>query len=138
MPLYNPSIGPAVAITPIWTSSGTPPSLGNGALVGSVTRLGPGLLLASIKLTFGSTTSAGTGYWTFSLPAPYNGAAAYFSSGNVHFADVGVADYSGTAEMIGGQSVIYAKYGAAAITNGTPFVWGNADFVEFSILLLGP
>jgi hypothetical protein len=53
--------------TPTWTSSGTNPTLGNGALVGAYTTIGD-LVIARFRLTLGGTTNEGTGNWRFSYP----------------------------------------------------------------------
>ena len=52
---------------PVWASSGTAPSIGNGTLIGAYTQIGK---TTHCTLTFaaGSTTSFGTGTYTFSLP----------------------------------------------------------------------
>ena len=60
--------------TPSWTASTTNPSLGNGALTGRYKRLGTAgkQIHGSVRLTIGSTTTAGVGMYAFSLPvAPH-------------------------------------------------------------------
>ncbi len=52
---------------PTWTSSGTAPSLGNGSLRGLWSRNGR-TITVSVELSFGDTTSAGTGSWFFGAP----------------------------------------------------------------------
>lgn len=71
------AIGPWVDYTPIWTSSGTQPSIGNGALVGKWRRVGDSMEV-TIVAVFGTTTTFGTGTYNFSLPSGYtfNGTAA--------------------------------------------------------------
>ena len=62
------AITPWTTFTPIWTSSGTQPSLGNGTLTGRYVNLGA-TIIGEIRLLFGSTTTRGTGAYRFSLPA---------------------------------------------------------------------
>jgi hypothetical protein len=50
-----------------WTAATTNPSVGNGSLLGRYLQIGKTIDF-SIVLTFGSTTNAGSGAWTFSLP----------------------------------------------------------------------
>lgn len=52
---------------PTWTSSGTQPAIGNGSLTGSYLQAGK-LAKVRIVLLAGSTTTFGTGLYTFSLP----------------------------------------------------------------------
>jgi hypothetical protein len=53
--------------TPSWSSSGTQPSLGNGAITGRYFRIGKAVFVY-IKLDMGSTTTYGTGSYYFSVP----------------------------------------------------------------------
>lgn len=53
--------------TPTWTSSGTAPSLGNATMIGRYMKWGR-TVLAHINLTMGSTTTYGSGDYSFSLP----------------------------------------------------------------------
>lgn len=53
--------------TPTWTSDGTAPSIGNGSIEGRYVQIG-NLVICSIYLLAGSTTSFGTGNYSLSLP----------------------------------------------------------------------
>lgn len=53
--------------TPVWTSSGTAPTLGNGTLTGRYSKIGR-QVTAQIIWTSQSTTLYGTGTYTWSLP----------------------------------------------------------------------
>jgi hypothetical protein len=59
---------PSTAITPLWVSSGTSPSVGNGTLTGEYYQLGK-MVWINIVLTLGSTSTIGTGNYTFSVPS---------------------------------------------------------------------
>lgn len=54
--------------TPAWTSTGTQPAVGNGSIEGAYFRSGR-LITVRIRLTIGSTSTAGTG--TYFLSAPF-------------------------------------------------------------------
>jgi hypothetical protein len=58
---------PWTTYTPIWTSTGTQPVLGNGQLTGRYVSLGA-TVIGELRLNFGSTTTRGTGVYRFSLP----------------------------------------------------------------------
>lgn len=58
---------PWTAYTPTWTASSVNPTLGNGTLVGSYVKAGR-LVIGDIRLTIGSTTTVGTGSYSFGLP----------------------------------------------------------------------
>jgi len=52
---------------PLWTSNGTAPVLGNGTMIGYYAKVGR-LVTAKIELNSGSTTTFGTGYYSWTLP----------------------------------------------------------------------
>jgi hypothetical protein len=52
-----------------WNGTGGGGSLGNGTLVGLYRRVGTGVIFR-IQLTWGSTTSAPSSVWYFTLPVP--------------------------------------------------------------------
>jgi hypothetical protein len=57
--------------TPVWTTSGTAPTLGNGTILGRFQLMGK-LAFVWFQLSWGSTTAAGTGTWTFTLPSAFS------------------------------------------------------------------
>lgn len=59
--------GDYVAYTPAWTAASSNPSLGNGSIVGLYQELGETIAFR-IVLAMGSTTTYGTGAWSFGLP----------------------------------------------------------------------
>src|SRR5262245_26789338 len=63
----NAIVTPA-SFTPTWGNTGTANSLGKGSISGSYITAGK-LVIFRILLTWGSTTSSGSGNWTFTLPA---------------------------------------------------------------------
>ncbi len=62
------AIGPWTAYTPVWTASGTAPSLGNGTLTGFYRRVGDSAEI-QIQMLSGTTTTFGTGTYYFSIPS---------------------------------------------------------------------
>ncbi|WP_030333835.1 hypothetical protein [Streptomyces sp. NRRL B-1381] len=65
---FNSMFDAWTAYTPAWTSSGTAPSLGNGNVSGRYMKFGRTVHVV-ITLTWGSTTTPGSGNLSFSLPA---------------------------------------------------------------------
>lgn len=55
------------AYTPAWSATGTAPSLGDGTLTGRYTQIGK-TIHAMLTLAMGSTTTYGTGVYTFTVP----------------------------------------------------------------------
>lgn len=58
-----------VSYTPTWTAATTNPVLGNGTLIGRYQKLGR-TVTVHINLTAGSTTTFGSGNYSFALPFP--------------------------------------------------------------------
>jgi hypothetical protein len=89
-------ITPWTLYTPVWYTSGTAATIGNGTLTGRYQNLGA-TVVGEIRLQFGSTTNRGTGTYRFSLPT--NGVAEnYQPMGQVVVRDEGPGNvFFGTA-----------------------------------------
>ncbi|MDG9717394.1 hypothetical protein [Streptomyces sp. DH24] len=72
---FNSMFAAWTAYTPAWTASSSNPSLGNATLTGRYMKIGR-TVLCHINLTTGSTTTYGTGNYSFSLPAQAANAGA--------------------------------------------------------------
>jgi hypothetical protein len=59
--------GAWTSFTPVWTATGTAPALGNGSLSGKYARVNK-LIVGTIVLIAGSTTTFGTGTFRFTFP----------------------------------------------------------------------
>jgi hypothetical protein len=121
--------GKKTAYTPTWGSTGTAPSLGNGTLTGIYSRVGD-LVYFRTFLEFGSTTTAGTGVYTFTLPfassSADNGIAG---SGSV--LDSGISWYVGfTPDMVTNgftDKFVMLSTANVPIQNSSPIIFGTAD-----------
>ncbi len=120
------------AFTPSWTSSPSNPSLGNGTLTSFYERSGRKITI-KIDLIMGSTTTYGSGVWSFSLPVPniatgdYVGTALLVCAGTT---SIGVAFVSGSTVTI------YTSAGSL-VTPTTPGTWatGNRLLITVTYLL---
>lgn len=122
------AIGAApTSYTPTWTASSVNPAIGNGTLSGHYVLLGKRLWV-HIGITWGTTTTNGTGNYSFGLPSVTS--AAYRQCGLTAIGlDAGVTNYIGVASVAASSSVVSFildrsanPWGAAA-----PFAWGTAD-----------
>lgn len=91
---------PWTAFTPTWTASGGGASVGNGSLIGRWRYTGRGTIAVRYALTFGSTTSGGSGEWLFTLPS---GIAAHSAGEQVMPCRVSL---SGPGWAFGGVAVV--------------------------------
>lgn len=95
----------SIAYTPTWTAATTNPVLGNGVLTGKYMRVNK-LVMASIFLQIGSTTTMGSGVYYFSFPVsastptnygPINGNGLFYDAnvtGGYNLQPAGVANAS--------------------------------------------
>lgn len=111
--------------TTTWGSSGTTPGLGNGSLLASHAFLGSTVHFY-ISLTMGSTTTYGTGYWTFTLP--YAAVSGPVQLVPAQMQETGVGQHVGIARIASGASAvpIYTT-GGLAIGATVPFTFGDTD-----------
>lgn len=120
--------GSFTAYTPTWGATGTAPALGNGTITGRHLQIGKHVYV-HIELTAGSTTTFGTGTWTFTLPFTASaflatGTAAAFdtSAGQLFF---GFSRWNSTTTI----NVFSPAAPGVAWTVTTPFAWASTDTV---------
>lgn len=123
------------SITPVWGAASTAPALGNGTLTGRVTRIG-NRVRANITLTIGSTSTMGSGAWTFALPAPHAGNAVATVSGSVV-----ARDTAGSLWRVGSCRILAGSNLIRVVSNGiagewaaaVPHTWADGDTLTLSI-----
>lgn len=124
------------AYTPAWTSTGTAPAIGNGAITGKFMQFGKVGFFTGDLLS-GTTTTYGTGIYRFSLPVGWSMAG----SGSAVPVDLGgalIIDASTSTNFIGQLRAVTATTFAiathAAITNisGTvPMTFATGDIIQW-------
>jgi hypothetical protein len=126
---YTPTIGAA----------GGSPGLGNGTLSGKWWREGQTVLFG-IRLSFGSTTSFGTGQVTLTLPVAAEASGSVSLSGS----GVGLDASAGTAAFpllltgfLLSSSTVFAIWNPAGssnnvVTSAFPFTWTTSDVLDIS------
>lgn len=102
------TLGTVQTYTPTWAAASVNPSLGNGTLTGRYITLDK-MIILSICMVAGSTTTFGTGAWNFSLPSGITveqigptasgldqmiHSYAYDNSANLNFRASGVTDHT--------------------------------------------
>lgn len=124
-----------LSYTPVWTSSGTAPALGNGTITGRYKQNGKTIDLV-VKIVFGSTTTFGTGTYSFSIPVTANAnvdrtGSAYFRDASAtsigHFTGIALLAAGGTT-FVGAEATTHAIVGAT-----TPATWVSTDNFVFCI-----
>lgn len=120
-----------VAYTPTWSASGGGHAIGNGSLVGARRLIGK-TCYWRIIMTIGTSTSAGTGVWSWGLPVAAHGsmplASPVGTAGAFDASATGI--FAGNVVLISGTGVGVIDVGAAANArwqNGTPFGIASTD-----------
>lgn len=123
--------GSWINYTPAWTSTGTAPALGNGSLLGRYYLLGQ-LCYFQLYFGVGSTTTFGTGTYSWSLPFAVSSALNQVASGLAYDSSA-TNGYACTAALNSGSST-FNVYGppSAPFTSAVPFTWANPDQMRIS------
>ena len=137
---WEQPVGKWQSYTPIWTAVTTNPSIGNGTLVGRYTQIGKTCILV-IGLTMGSTTTYGSGNWSFSLPKTAKNTSGINFYGVAHIRKVGTANFKRRSQIMSSMSTtvinmfIFPTPGSksANISATVPFTWGEGDAFGFEI-----
>ena len=123
--------------TPVWTGSVTNPVLNNGTLAGQFMMIGRQVTYA-ILLTMGSTTTYGSGEWSFTLPVAavlgvvlFTGTAKLLDSGTAHYGVIGLI---ATANGLGFYN---AASGGGSMSSTVPFTWAVNDQLRSTITYFG-
>lgn len=116
----------ALTYTPTWTGSGGNPALGNGTITGVYERKGR-MVSVQIHLTMGSTTTFGTGGWSFSLPPNIPAPGTGNSIGSALLNDATGNVYPATSFLAATTISVFAGGSASQITSAIPFTWATSD-----------
>jgi hypothetical protein len=137
--VWQPGSAPSPAwtsYTPTWTATSNP-AIGNGSLAGKY-RLDGKTLFLRIQLQIGSTTTLGSGNWTFGLPASLstpNDTLRQIIPGQVF--DATGSRYACFGVVVANGSTFTAFYDNSAntIDSDSPIVWANTDYMLFTGVL---
>lgn len=114
----------------VWGAASVAPSLGNGNLFRTV-DVAEGICHCTFTLDIGSTTTTGTGSWTFSLPYQAKTSAV----GSAWLLDAGTAHYVGVTKIQPGafSCEVFTNGAVAPIQSNIPFTWVAGDKLLASI-----
>lgn len=120
-----------VSYAPTWAATGTAVGIGNGTFTGLYQQIGK-TIIARFKIFSGTTTTYGTGNWTFALPVTPS--AAYVTEEAMGVCSFRRSTrYSGTLVYAGG-GVCLVAYSAGVSTGSTlgqaaPGSWASGDLI---------
>ncbi len=122
------AFGAMSAYTPTWSSTGTAPVLNNGTIVGGYTQIQKTVIFRAV-VTFGSTTTYGTGSYSPTLPvAPSSGVRWSFTGWAVDGSNI-----TPIFGMVNGSTSITLVTAAPAnVGPTTPYTFGSGDSIHIS------
>lgn len=126
--------------TPVWTSNGTAPAIGNGTAQGRYLKIGT-LVHYVGSVTFGSTSTFGTGVYFFSLPVTRATNEINRVNGVIDGVDssasarlLGIAETTTSASTF---SMVYAATWLGTQTNvgqTSPWTWATSDMISWNLI----
>jgi len=132
--IVGTDLGKWQSYTVSWTASTTNPAIGNGTLNGKYVQIGK-IITCNIYLLVGSTTTFGSGNWSFSLPKTIALSIVGFV-GNWVAVDMGTNTFSGQIIGNGGDNKIeaFVRDGISINLSSTlPHTWASGDLLYISI-----
>jgi hypothetical protein len=125
------------AYNPTWTSDSGTPGINNGTLTGRYKQIGKTVFF-NLKLTYGSTTTGGSGAWMFGLPvtaydANYQFAASILNNGLAWYGAIGNGNYKNSTSyftLIHQNDTSTTVWGG--VTASAPFIFGAGDTLTVS------
>lgn len=124
--LYAPAWVAFSSPTLTWTASVSNPTLGNGTLVGRYKLIGSKGVRLQILLTYGSTSTAGNGFWIFNLPFNASADDVTFTRGISHMDDVSTQGRPGGTRFYSASQIIMDNSGGV-VSGASPVAAGTGD-----------
>lgn len=110
-----------------WTASGTAPALGNATTNCSYLQAGK-LVIAKFVVTFGSTSTYGTGTYSFSLPATAAGTTYGLGVAWALDASANTRNVMAVAQNSATTFQLQAHGQTATVGQTVPWTWANGDY----------
>lgn len=121
--------------TPTWAGATTNPVIGNGTLTGAYRQIGK-TIWVRITMTMGTTTTYGSGGWTWTLPSQARTVAGHSFpvwTGGMLMRDISASTYHSThmwSVLSGGTTI-----GTIPTINSTsPMTWASTDYMTINVL----
>jgi hypothetical protein len=126
---------PKATYNPAWTAATSAPAIGNGEIAGNYAREG-NTVIFEFEVTMGTTTTFGTGAWSFALPIKNNSRVAlgtawmFDASGSATVVGVALAERDATTLQV-------YPHATAIAQSSAPFTWATGDKLFVSITYIG-
>lgn len=119
---------------PTWTSTGTAPALGNATVAAKYARIGRTIIYQG-RITFGTTSTYGTGNYRLSLPVTAKAITDVFVIGELSAQDTGTAYYWFPAYLVSTTTIGGLINGTATVWDSArPHTWASTDIFGWSVI----
>jgi hypothetical protein len=127
-------VGKREPFQPVWSAATTAPVLGNGSLIGAYVEVGS-LLIYSVRLVPGTTTTFGTGAWAFTVPRVRVQAEPMFLGSAWAIDSSAGISYPGIcrSSTVLNSAIIHATFVGGDAAVAVPFAWANGDTLVATI-----
>jgi hypothetical protein len=123
------------AYSPTWEGSSSNPAIGNGTIEAKYIQIGK-VVTVFLTVTMGTTTTYGSGFWTFTLPVTAVGSGKNVGYGIFYCNDQTAAStqYVSAAYAVSSTTMVFdiASGARANIDNDSPFTWASTDVLRGS------
>lgn len=127
--IVSTGLGAWTAYTPAWASSGTQPAIGNGSLSGAYFKVGR-LVHWRIQMTVGSTSTFGTGTYTWTFPSPVCNLPGALGGQMTIFDASAPARFNRHVINLTGTTFSAMTEAAAQVAATVPMTWANGDSLQ--------
>lgn len=122
--------------TPAWDASTTTPTIGNGTLTGAWRMVGRTSMAWRLQLVFGSTSTAGSGTYTFGLPTDADAETVTVAqTSHGYLVDVGTTSYLVNAgALVAGNPNTFTLLveTVEGLTHNSPMTWASGDHLTLN------
>jgi hypothetical protein len=120
--------------TTTWAASGTAPAIGNGTLAARYRRSASSdLVIAEVRMAMGSTTTYGTGFYSWTLPFTAASNANLFTSGKANLYDSSALTRFGASAKLDSVTTVILNAHNGTIGQTIPFTWANGDEIRWTV-----
>ena len=120
------------AYTPTWTGSSTNPAIGNGTITGRYMRRGK-TVTATINIAAGSTTTYGSGFWSFTLPFTADTTVSPIGVAQILDSSTGTIYTGNVIHVTSTTMVVYSHNTTAPVGAAVPMTWAVSDTLRLTL-----
>lgn len=121
------------AYTPTFSSTGTPATIGNGTIAGAYRWADESdMIIATGRLTWGSTTSAGTGNFTITVPTNASTNSQNYVQGTSYILDSGTQARIAICDFQAAGAIQF-ETASGGVTGTSPQTWATNDQLRWWI-----